>query len=291
MNGTVLEQHEAQTGVSSGDEDARQYLREIRRYPMLTQQQERELAMECARGNEEALRQMVNANLRLVVSIARKYAGRGVPLLDLIQEGSIGLIAAARQFDCTRETRFSTYASKSIRRQMIRYLTQHGEVIRLTGYTAERLGKLRSEMVALQGELGREPTEEELAQRLELPEEKVAQLRLLDPELCSLDAPVGEDQDASLGGCLPGDEALEPQAVVIREELSSILNALMEQLDPRQRTILRLHYGMEDGQCYALEKIGQKLGISKERVRQIEQKAIKRLNNLGIPLGLEDFLG
>ena len=168
--------------LSTGGEDVRQYLSEIRRFPVLTAQEERENAMLCAAGDADAIRRMVSSNLRLVVSVAREYAGRGVPLLDLIQEGSIGLIAAARKFDYTRELRFSTYATKWIRQRMGLCLHEHGGVIRVPAYTAERLRKLAAETAAFRAEEGREPTPAELAERTGWTTEKVQELLMLAPE-------------------------------------------------------------------------------------------------------------
>ena len=290
MTEALLETENQETTVSSGDEDVRQYLQEIRRYPRLTPEEERELARRCAQGDEEAIRKMVNCNLRLVVSVAREYAGRGVPLLDLIQEGSIGLIIAAKKFDYTLDYRFSTYATKWIRQRITRCLTEHSGLIRVPAHTAERMRKLTTAKSAFAQEFGREPTNEELSRRTGIPSAKVEQLLKMTPETCSLDAPVGEEGDSTMGGLLPGDEASEPQTEIIRQEMSDMMDELLAQLTDRQQQILRLHFGMEDGVCHTLEEIGQMLGISKERVRQVERQAIDRLQKMGANLGLEDFL-
>lgn len=290
MTPAMLEKEEAQGPVRSGDEDVRQYLKEIREYPRLTQEEEQQIARRCAQGDEEAIRQMVNSNLRLVVSVAREYAGRGVPLLDLIQEGSIGLIVAAKKFDYTMEYRFSTYATKWIRQRITRYLTDHGGLIRVPAHTAERMRKVTAAKNALIQENGEEPTEDEVAARTGLPREKVSQLMKLAPQTCSLDAPVGEEGDTTVGNYLPTNEGAEPQEELVRQELASLVDGLLDQLNPRQRQILRLRFGMEDGVCYTLEEIGKMIGISKERVRQVEKQAIERLKCLGADLGLEDFL-
>ena len=281
---------EERNTVLPGEDDVSQYLREIRRYPLLTQTQERDLARRCAQGDQDAIRQMVTSNLRLVVSVAREYAGRGVPLLDLIQEGSIGLLAAAKKFDYTLDYRFSTYATKWIRQGVTRYLMQQGSLIRVPLHTYEKIRKVQSAASQLLTELGREPSEEEIAARCEIPVERVQQLLQLNPETCSLDAPVGVDEEDSLGFLLEDIQAPQPQETLIREELSRILEELLSMLTERQRMVLRLHFGMEDGQCHSLEQISIRFGVSKERVRQIERQAMERLQKLGAGLGLEDFL-
>ena len=276
--------------VSAGEDDMRQYLREIREYPRLTVQEERELAYRCAQGDEEAIRRMVNCNLRLVVSIAREYAGRGVPLLDLIQEGSIGLLVAAKKFDHTLEYRFSTYATKWIRQGVTRCLLNHSGVIRVPLHTAERMRKVMAVRQVLRQELGEDPSVAEIARRSGLTEEKVAQLLSLAPEVWSLDAVVGEDEDSTLGKLLENVEAPQPQAELVRSEMKELLDHLLGMLTERQRQVLRLHFGMEDGTCHSLEEIGTMFGVSKERVRQIERQAMARLQRLGASVGLEDFL-
>lgn len=289
MTDALLEIESAQPTLSTGEEDVRQYLQEIRRYPRLSQQEEQDLARRCAEGDEDAIRQMVSCNLRLVVSVAREYAGRGVPLLDLIQEGSIGLIAAAKKFDYTLDYRFSTYATKWIRQGVTRSLMNHGSQIRVPVHTAEKMRRLNAERSAFLQKEGRYPTLEELGAIMDLPESKVRQLVELMPELCSLDAPAGEDGEGSLGMSIM-DPSLEPQQELIRQELKATLDHLMQTLNERQQKIIKLHFGMEDGVCRTLDQIGQELGISKERVRQIERQAMDKLQKNGASMGLEDFL-
>ena len=190
------------------EDDMRQYLSDIRKFPRLTVEEERELARQCAAGDEEAIRRMVNSNLRLVVSVAREYAGRGVPLLDLIQEGSIGLLAAAKKFDYTRDYRFSTYATKWIRQGVTRYLTGHG-IIRVPTHTAEKIRRIHAARVALLQETGEEPTVEQLAAACALPADKVQKLLQMEPETCSLDAPVGEE-DGAFSALLENVHAEQP---------------------------------------------------------------------------------
>jgi len=276
--------------AAAGEDDVRQYLQEIRRFPLLTPQQERSLAQRCAQGDQEAIRQMVDSNLRLVVSVAREYAGRGVPLLDLIQEGSIGLLAAAKKFDYTLDYRFSTYATKWIRQGVTRCLLQHNALIRVPQHTAERMRKVQLAGNRLRQELGREPTEEEIAASCDMRADKVRQLIQLNPELCSLDAPAGDAEEGTLALLLEDLQAPQPQEELIREELRRILEELLAMLTERQQMVLRLHFGMEDGVCHSLEDISIRFGVSKERVRQIERQAMDRLQKLGAGLGLEDFL-
>ena len=245
--------------VTHGEYEAQQYLQQIRAIPRLTYEQERALAQRCAAGDDEAIRQMVSANLRLVVSVARDYAGRGVPLLDLIQEGSIGLLTAAKKFDYTLDYRFSTYATKWIRQGVTRCILNHTGLIRVPIHTAERLRKVLAAKSALQQELEREPTEEELAALTGFSVKKVQEYLSLIPEVCSLDAAAGEDADGTLQLLLEDLQAPQPQEELVRRELERTINALLGQLTERQQRVLRLRFGMEDGKCHSLEAIGEKL--------------------------------
>lgn len=286
----MIELLERESPVSSGEDDLRQFLSEIRQFPVLTPEQERELARRCAAGDEAAIRHMVNSNLRLVVSVAREYAGRGVPLLDLIQEGSIGLIAAARKFDYTLDFKFSTYATKWIRQGITRCISRHGQLIRVPEHTAQLIRKMEQAQLSLRQETGQEPSVSLVAEKSGMTEERVFQLMQLNPETCSLDAPTGEGEEGTLGILLEDIRSSQPQQELVRKELEHTLNTLLGALNERQRHVLRLHFGMEDGHTHSLEEIGKLLGISKERVRQIEKQAMEKLQRMGASLGLEDFL-
>lgn len=275
---------------SSAEADLAAYMEQIRRYPRLCAEEELKTARKSAEGDGEALRKMITSNLRLVVAVAREYEGRGVALMDLIQEGNIGLMVAARKYDYRLGFRFSTYATKWIRQGITRCLMKHAGLIRVPVHTAEQMRRLMEARVTYLQEHGHEPNLAHLAQLTGIPEDRAKQLLLLIPEVCSLDAPAGEDGEATLGQLLPDRSAHEPLEPLIQAQLLELMDQLMSQLDQRQQTILRMHFGMDDGHCHALEEIAGQLGISKERVRQIEQQAFKKMKALGEELGLEDFL-
>lgn len=276
------------TPVSAGEENMSAFLREIRAIPLLTAQQEQQLAKRCNEGDEEAIRLLVQANLRLVVSVAREYGGRGVSVLDLIQEGCIGLLAAAKKYDYTRDCRFATYATLWIRQSITRYLENQGSIIRVPAYTGEQLRRINAAQLALRQTMDTEPSVEEIGAFCGIEPEKVRKLLQLQPQTVSLDAPVGEND--TVGVLVEDLYSPQPQQMLVRQALTETMEKLLSMLTDRQAQVLRLHYGMDDGVCCSFEQIGERLGVSKERARQIEKQAMERLKELGADIGLEDFL-
>ena len=270
------------------DDDLSQFLREIRAYPLLSREEEYALAKRCTSGDEDAIRMMVNSNLRLVVSVAKEYAGRGVPLLDLIQEGSIGLLSAARNYDYTQNCRFSSYARQWIRQGVDRCVLNHAGVIRVPLHTMEKIRKVLAVKAALLQESGEEPELEQIALRSGFTPEKTRELLTYLPQVYSLDTPAGED--GTLQHYLEDLLAIQPHKELVSSELKHTMEMLLGQLPERQGQVLKLHFGMEDGVCHSLEDIGSILGVSKERARQIERQAMTKLQKLGTDLGLEEFL-
>ena len=275
------------SSAAAGEENIAIFLQEIRAYPRLTEQEELELARRCAAGDEDAVRAMVNANLRLVVSIAKRYYNGTVPLLDLIQEGAIGLLAAARKFDFMRQVRFSTYAAPWIRQAVLRYALNNDDPIRIPAHTAEQIRRVVAAREELVQQLGREPETAELAAQCQLSEDKVLQLLLLQRRTFSLEDQSWEDETAS---GIEDLQAPQPLEALVREEMEHTLEQLLSMLTERQQQILRLHFGLDGGKSHSLDQIGILLGISKERTRQIEKQAMDRLKELGADMGLEDFL-
>lgn len=263
------------------------FLREVRAYPLLTELEELELARRCAQGDEDAVRAMVSANLRLVVAIAKRYDNGSVPLLDLIQEGAIGLLTAARKFDFTRQVRFSTYAAQWIRQGVMRYLVNNCDPIRVPAHTADLIRRVTAIQEEFIQQHRQEPELSQIAERMGLPEEKVRQLLQMQRKTFSLEQQGWEEENETGVEDL---EAPQPLEALVREELVRTMDRLLSMLEPRQMQILRLHFGMDGGKGHSLEEIGAMLGISKERARQIEKQAMQRLKELGADMGLEDFL-
>jgi len=265
------------------DEDAlQQYLKQIKKIPLLTAAEELELAKSCATGDSEAIRQMVLSNLRLVVSVARKYDKPGIDLLDLIQAGNDGLLFAAGKFDYTLGNRFSTYATKCIRGYIQSYLADCVPLIRMPEYADAKLRKVQEVRSALHQKLEREPKTEEIAKACGLSAEDVAECLSWVREICSLDAPIDED-GGTLVDLLADSQAVNPEEDLIRW---STVEILFRELLPREQQLLRLRYGMEDGVTHSLAEVGEILGISKEGARQMEQRIMDKLRKIGLKLGL-----
>lgn len=270
-------------------EQDQQYLQQIRAIPRLSREEELELGKRCAAGDRDAIRKMVSANLGLVVSVAMKYADRDVPLMDLIQEGSFGLMKAAEKFDYTRQIKFSTYADDWIRKYILSCVLDDG-LIPVKDHTAAKIRKVLTAKNSLSQELEREPNLEEIAEKSGFTRSDVKKYLSLIPKICSLDEPAGEDGDTTLQQILEDPQPNQSQELLVCRELERTMETLLGQLPQREQRILRLRYGMEDGICHKLEEIGSMLGVSGQRVRQLEQRALEKLRQMGAEFGLEDFL-
>lgn len=264
------------------DDSVGMFLREMARYPLLTQPEEIELAREIAKGGpvgEKAKRKLVRANLRLVVSIAKKYLNRGVPFLDLIQEGSMGLMRAAEKFDYERGYKFSTYAYWWIRQGITRAIASQSRTVRLPVHMVEKLNQVRKVRQTLSQEFGRRPTKSELAAALDMDEDKLDQVLDVSQRTLSLHAWVGKDEDTELMQLIEDSDNIPPNEQLDRKLLSDRLNSVLDHLSEREREIIRLRYGLEDGQHYTLTEIGKIYDLSRERVRQIQAKAMRKLRH------------
>ena len=264
------------------DDSVGMFLREMARYPLLNQAEEIELAREIAKGGpvgEKAKRKLVRANLRLVVSIAKKYLNRGVPFLDLIQEGSMGLMRAAEKFDYERGYKFSTYAYWWIRQGITRAIASQSRTVRLPVHMVEKLNQVRKVRQTLSQEYGRRPTKSELAAALEMDEDKLDQILDVSQRTLSLHAWVGKDEDTELMQLIEDSDNIPPNEQLDRKLLSDRLNSVLDHLSEREREIIRLRYGLEDGQHYTLTEIGKIYDLSRERVRQIQAKAMRKLRH------------
>ncbi|MGI6148545.1 MAG: RNA polymerase sigma factor RpoD [Firmicutes bacterium] len=272
------------------DDPVRMYLKEIGRVPLLTAEEEIEYAKRIEQGDEEAKRRLAEANLRLVVSIAKRYVGRGMQLLDLIQEGNLGLIKAVEKFDYRKGFKFSTYATWWIRQAITRAIADQARTIRIPVHMVETINKLTRVSRQLLQELGRAPQPEEIAAEMDLPVERVREIMKIAQEPVSLETPIGEEEDSHLGDFIEDHEALAPAEAasftMLREQLSSVL----ESLTPREQQVLRLRFGLDDGRTRTLEEVGQVFGVTRERIRQIEAKALRKLRHPSRSKKLKDFL-
>ena len=265
--------------TDAGESDAvMTYLREIGRVPMITHEREIELAKRIEMGDRDAMKQFILANLRLVVSIAKRYVGRGLTLLDLIQEGNIGLIRAVQRYDWRRGHRFSTHATWWIRQAISRAVADKGRTIRLPVYVNTALNRIRRERQRLLQELGREPTEQELAEATGLDPLRMVELQSAPGAPVSLELPVGEDEEQELGDVLADTESASPEDIATTQTLKDEVQRVLESvLTPRERLVLQLRFGLGNGQAHPLEQVGRELGITRERVRQIEAGALAKL--------------
>ncbi len=268
----------------------RMYLREIGKVPLLSAEEELALAKRIATGDQAAARAMTEANLRLVVSIAKRYVGRGMQLLDLIQEGNLGLLKAVEKYDYTKGFKFSTYATWWVRQAITRALADQARTIRIPVHMVETMNKLTQTSRKLQQDLGREPTVEELAEVMRLSPERVNEIRQMCMEPVSLESPVGEEDDSHLGDFIEDDTGSQPAEAVSQAMLRQQLMEILGTLSPREAKVLRLRYGLDDGRPRTLEEVGKEFNVTRERVRQIEAKALRKIRNPNRSNKLRDFL-
>ncbi|MBA4600740.1 RNA polymerase sigma factor RpoD [Thermoactinomyces mirandus] len=276
-------------GVKIND-PVRMYLKEIGRVSLLTAEEEVELAKRIEQGDEEAKRRLAEANLRLVVSIAKRYVGRGMLFLDLIQEGNMGLIKAVEKFDFRKGFKFSTYATWWIRQAITRAIADQARTIRIPVHMVETINKLIRVSRQLLQELGREPLPEEIAEEMGLSPEKVREIMKIAQEPVSLETPIGEEDDSHLGDFIPDDDAQAPADAAAYELLKEQLKEVLDTLSEREENVLRLRFGLDDGRTRTLEEVGKVFGVTRERIRQIEAKALRKLRHPSRSKRLKDFL-
>lgn len=276
-------------GIKIND-PVRMYLKEIGRVPLLSANEEIELAQRIENGDEEAKRRLAEANLRLVVSIAKRYVGRGMLFLDLIQEGNMGLIKAVEKFDYSKGFKFSTYATWWIRQAITRAIADQARTIRIPVHMVETINKLIRVSRQLLQELGREPAPEEIAAEMELSVEKVREIMKIAQEPVSLETPIGEEDDSHLGDFIEDQEALAPADAAAYELLKEQLEDVLDTLTEREENVLRLRFGLDDGRTRTLEEVGKVFGVTRERIRQIEAKALRKLRHPSRSKRLKDFL-
>jgi len=272
------------------DDPVRMYLKEIGRVPLLTAEQEVELAQRMEQGDEEAKRRLAEANLRLVVSIAKRYVGRGMLFLDLIQEGNLGLIKAVEKFDYRKGYKFSTYATWWIRQAITRAIADQARTIRIPVHMVETINKLIRVQRQLLQELGRDPLPEEIAERMNISVERVREIMKIAQEPVSLETPIGEEEDSHLGDFIEDEDAPAPAEAASFMLLKEQLEDVLDTLTPREKRVLRLRFGLDDGQARTLEEVGQEFGVTRERIRQIEAKALRKLRHPSRSKKLKDFL-
>ena len=274
----------------STDDPVRMYLKEIGKVPLLSPEEEIDLAIRMANGDEEAKRRMAEANLRLVVSIAKRYVGRGMLFLDLIQEGNLGLIKAVEKFDYTKGYKFSTYATWWIRQAITRAIADQARTIRIPVHMVETINKVIRVSRQLLQELGHDPTAEEIAEEMNMPVDKVRDILKIAQEPVSLETPIGEEEDSHLGDFIPDEDASEPSEAASFSLLKEQLMEVMDTLTPREKKVLELRFGILDGRTRTLEEVGKEFNVTRERIRQIEAKALRKLRHPSRSKRLRDFL-
>ena len=272
------------------DDPVRMYLKEIGKVPLLSANEEIEIAKRMAEGDQEAKRQLAEANLRLVVSVAKRYVGRGMLFLDLIQEGNLGLIKAVEKFDYRKGYKFSTYATWWIRQAITRAIADQARTIRIPVHMVETINKLIRVNRQLLQEYGREPRPEEIAAEMGISEEKVREIIKVAQEPVSLETPIGEEEDSHLGDFIPDDDAPAPAEVAAFTLLKEQLMEVLDTLTPREEKVLRLRFGLDDGKARTLEEVGKEFNVTRERIRQIEAKALRKLRHPSRSKKLKDFL-
>jgi len=272
------------------DDPVRMYLKEIGRVPLLTGDEEIKLAQRMEQGDEEAKRRLAEANLRLVVSIAKRYVGRGMLFLDLIQEGNLGLIKAVEKFDYNKGYKFSTYATWWIRQAITRAIADQARTIRIPVHMVETINKLIRVSRQLLQELGREPQPEEIGKEMDITVERVREIMKIAQEPVSLETPIGEEEDSHLGDFIEDQDAPAPAEAASFMLLKEQLEEVLETLTPREEKVLRLRFGLDDGRARTLEEVGQHFGVTRERIRQIEAKALRKLRHPSRSKKLKDFL-
>mgnify|MGYP000795388334 FL=1 len=283
-------EHELSAEGVALDDPAKAYLKEIGRVPLLTAEQETELARAAQAGDEDARRKLSEANLRLVVSVAKRYAGRGLPFLDLIQEGNLGLMKAAEKFEPERGFKFSTYATWWIRQAITRAIADQARTIRIPVHMVETINKVKKVSSQLLHEYGHDPSAEEIAERLEMPVDKVREIMRVAQEPVSLETPIGEEEDSHLGDFIPDDDAPVPAEAASQTLLKEQLVSVLSTLTPREEKVLKLRFGLEDGRTRTLEEVGKEFNVTRERIRQIEAKALRKLRHPSRSKKLKDFL-
>jgi len=261
------------------DDPVKMYLKDIGRVPLLSEEEERELAEKMMNGDEEAKTKLSEANLRLVVSIAKRYVGRGMQLLDLIQEGNLGLIKAVEKFDYTKGFKFSTYATWWIRQAITRAIADQARTIRIPVHMFETITRQTKVARTLTQQLGREPTTEEIAEAMGIPESKVIEIQKIAQDPVSLETPIGEEEDSHLGDFIEDVTTTSPGEIVAQSMLKDQLLAVLATLTPREEKVLRLRFGIDDGRQRTLEEVGKEFNVTRERIRQIEAKALRKLRN------------